>query len=245
MENLFISDLHLCNERPDKIVLFKKLLEGPARNADALYILGDLFEAWAGDDDDTTPHAEIISILREYTGSGKRIYLMRGNRDYLLGKDFADKTGVIIIQDPFVIDLDGRRTLLMHGDTLCTRDVKYQIYRQIVNNTVSIYLFMLVPFFLRKKIWHGVRNITRKTTARKSPYIVDVHQPAVEKIMEEKRVNLLIHGHTHHEGIHNFNLNGEKATRYVLGDWYDKDSVLIADNNNLRFMRIEEYLKNN
>lgn len=245
MHTLFISDLHLCNERPDKIALFKKLLEGPACNADALYILGDLFEAWAGDDDDTPPHPEVISILEKFTRSGNNVYLMRGNRDYLLGKNFACKTGVKIIRDPIVIELYGKNTLLMHGDTLCTQDVKYQIYRQVVNNPISIKLFMLVPFLLRQKIWHGIRSITRKTTARKSPYIVDVYQPMVEKIMLRSKVNTLIHGHTHHEGIHQFELNEKKATRYVLGDWYNKDSVLVADQNGMRLMRVEEYLINN
>ena len=244
MHTLFISDLHLCNERPEKLVLFKRLLEGPARQADALYILGDLFEAWAGDDDDTSPHPEIISILAEYTRSGGLLYLMRGNRDYLLGNRFARETGANSLPDAIVIDLYGNKTLLMHGDTLCTRDVKYQIYRRIVNNPVSIKLFMLVPFPLRQKIWHGIRNITRNTTTRKSPYIVDVHQPEVEKVMLDNKILMLIHGHTHHEGIHEFNLGGEKATRYVLGDWYDKDSVLVADKKGLLLMRVEDYLKN-
>ena len=245
MPTLFISDLHLCNERPDKVVLFKRLLEHAAKNADAVYILGDLFEAWAGDDDTTPPHKEIISALTEFTRSGKPLYLMRGNRDFLLGKTFNKNTGVFPIEDPTVIDLYGNKILLMHGDTLCTKDVKYQIYRHVVNNPASINIFLLIPFSFRQKIWHGIRNITRKTTARKSPYIVDVYQPTVEKVMLENNVQILIHGHTHHEGIHEFEMHGKKAMRYVLGDWYNKDSVLIADKNNLQLMRVEEYLKNN
>lgn len=242
MHTLFISDLHLSHERPDKLILFKKLLEGPARCADALYILGDLFEAWAGDDDTTPPHPEIIAMLAAYTGNGGQLYVMRGNRDYLLGNTFAGVTGIKIIQDPAVIDLYGNKTLLMHGDTLCTRDIKYQIYRRIVNNPVAIKLFLRVPYPLRHRIWHGIRNLTRKTSARKSHAIIDVHQPAVEKIMIRHQVYNLIHGHTHREGIHTFDLRGQKATRHVLDDWYDRDSVLVADANGLRLMRVEKYL---
>lgn len=242
MHTLFISDLHLSNERPDKLNLFKNLLNGRAREADAIYILGDLFEAWAGDDDDTPPHPEIISTLANFTGQGKTVYLMRGNRDYLLGNTFARKTGVTTILDPTEITLYGTRILLMHGDTLCTRDVKYQIFRRIINNSLSIKIFMLLPFLLRKRIWHGIRSVTRNTTTRKSPYLIDVHQPAVEKIMCETGIAVLIHGHTHKEGIHEFTLNGEKATRYVLGDWYENDSVLVADKNGLHLMDVKSYL---
>lgn len=243
MHTLFISDLHLSSERPDKIVLFKKLLDGPARKADALYILGDLFESWAGDDDDTPPHPEIISTLANYTGAGNKLYVMRGNRDYLLGDEFAHKTGAETLPDSIVTNLYGTETLLMHGDTLCTRDVKYQVFRRLFNNRISIKFFMRFPFGIRQKIWHGVRNITRKTTARKSPYIVDVYQPEVDKVMQANKVSVMIHGHTHHEAIHEFELQGSLARRYVLGDWYDKDSVLVADKNRLQLMRVEEYLK--
>ena len=242
MHTLFISDLHLSNERPDKIGLFKKLLEGPARKADALYILGDLFETWAGDDDDTPPHPDIISTLAGYTGSGHKLFVMRGNRDYLMGKDFVHKTGATSLPDQIVIDLYGSKTLLMHGDTLCTKDVKYQVFRRLFNNPFAIKLFLLVPFSIRQKIWHGVRNLTRKTTARKSPYIIDVFPPEVEKVMLASKVNILIHGHTHHEAIHEFELRGTRSRRYVLGDWYDKDSVLVANKNRLQLMRVEQYL---
>jgi len=245
MQTLFISDLHLSDERPDKINLFKKLLRGPALKAEALYILGDLFEAWAGDDDITPPHPEIISELSEFTLAGGRLNLMRGNRDYLLGKQFAHKTGGQLIEDPALIDLYGTKTLIMHGDTLCTSDFKYQLFRQIVNNRFSIGLFLLLPYSLRHKIWHGIRNITRKTTARKSHYLIDVSQSAVEKIMLEFNVFTLIHGHTHHEAVHEFDLNGYTAQRYVLSDWYKKDGVLVADYSGLRMMRVEDYLNTN
>lgn len=242
MKTLFISDLHLSSERPEKLALFKALLQSPARKARALYILGDLFEGWAGDDDDTPPHSEIISELASYTQSGAKLYIMRGNRDHLLGKRFAHETGVEFIQDPTLIELNGKKTLLMHGDTLCTKDVMYQIFRRFFNNPVSIKLSMAVPYRMRKKIWHGVHNLSHKTKQEKAPYIVDVHQPAVEKIMLQYNVFDLIHGHTHKQAIHKFNLNDQPAKRLVLGDWYENDCVLVADSDGMHMMRIQNYL---
>jgi len=244
MQTLFISDLHLTAERPDKLELFKNLLRGPALNADALYILGDLFEAWAGDDDRTPPHPEVIAELSEFTLAGGCLYLMRGNRDYLTGQLFAKETGGQLIEDPSLIHLYGTKTLLMHGDTLCSTDIKYQIFRRIVNNRFSIKMFLFLPYSLRQKIWHGIRNVTRKTTARKLPCIIDVHQPTVEKIMLKFGVFNLIHGHTHQEGKHEFELNDRTAVRYVLSDWYRKDGVLVADKSGLQMMRVEEYIRN-
>ena len=242
MSTLFISDLHLCDERPDKLDLFTRLLRGPARNSDALYMLGDLFEAWAGDDDRTSPHPEIIAELSAYTRAGGKLFIIRGNRDFLIGRLFAENTGATILADPSIIDLYGTRTLIMHGDTLCTRDVKYQVYRRLVNNRFSIRLFLMVPYTLREKIWHGIRNVTRATTARKSPEIVDVHQPAVENVLRNYAVRNLIHGHTHKQGVHEFSLDGITAKRLVLGDWYVDDSVLVVDESSIRMMRVEEYL---
>ena len=245
MSVLFISDLHLGDERPDKLELFQALLRGPARTAEALYILGDLFEAWAGDDDRTPPHPEITSELAGFTRAGGRLFLMRGNRDYLLGRDFALATGGQLIDDETAIILHDRKTLLMHGDTLCTRDVKYQLYRRLVNNRLAIKLFLCVPFSIRHRIWHGIRDLTRRTTARKTPYIIDAQQTAVEKVMRRHDVLDLIHGHTHRQGVHEFMLDGRPARRYVLGDWYESDCVLVADANGLQMWRIADYLRNN
>ncbi|MGH8119294.1 MAG: UDP-2,3-diacylglucosamine diphosphatase [Gammaproteobacteria bacterium] len=244
MPVLFISDLHLCAVRPGKLDLFTSLLRGPARKAEALYILGDLFEAWAGDDDRTPPHPEVTAELAGFTRAGGRLYLLRGNRDYLLGGEFARATGGQLLADETTILLQGRKVLLMHGDTLCTRDVKYQLYRRLVNNRYAIRLFLRVPFSIRKNIWHGVRNFTRRTTARKPPYLIDVHQAAVEKTMRRHEVQDLIHGHTHRQGVHEFSLDGLPARRYVLGDWYESDCVLVADENGLRMWRVQDYLNN-
>jgi UDP-2,3-diacylglucosamine hydrolase len=245
MFTLFISDLHLCDERPDKFQLFKNLLHGPAHKAEALYILGDLFEAWAGDDDRTPLHIEVISELFDYTNTGGKLFLMRGNRDFLIGDEFARNTGATIITDPTIIYLYGNKILLMHGDTLCTRDVKYQIYRRIVNNNFAIYLFLLVPYALRKRIWHRLRTVASNTTTRRSPCIVDVHQPAVEDTMRHYTVKILIHGHTHLQGVHEFSLDEKIVQRFVLGDWYMNDSVLVANEESMRLMRVKECINGN
>lgn len=242
MTILFISDLHLCAERPQKLELFKQLLRGSARKAESLYILGDLFEAWAGDDDRTPPHDEIIRELTDYTQSGHKLFLMRGNRDYLMGRQFAQITGGQLLDDEFEIALNGEKVLLMHGDTLCTEDVKYQIFRRIINNVFSRNVFMYFPYALRTKIWHKIRHATKKSSQKKPETLVDVYQPTVEKKMKQHGVLSLIHGHTHRQGIHQFKINGQDAKRIVLGDWYQDDSILVSNEAGLRLLGVEEYL---
>ena len=245
MTTLFISDLHLCAERPEKLALFKKLLRGPARDAESLYILGDLFEAWAGDDDSTPPHGEIITELAAYTESGARLFIMRGNRDYLMSQKFAEETGGQLLDDEVIIELDGQKVLLMHGDTLCTDDVKYQIFRQIINNVVSRNIFMQFPYALRTKIWHKIRGAAKKSVEKKSEYVIDVHQATVETKMKNHDVLCLIHGHTHRQAIHEFKLNGKDAKRIVLGDWYQGDSILVSNEVGLGLFGVDEYINQN
>ena len=242
MTTLFISDLHLCAERPEKLALFKRLLQGPARDAESLYILGDLFEAWAGDDDSTHPHGEIIAELTAYTQSGARLFVMRGNRDYLMSKRFAEKMSGQLLDDETLITLNGEKILLMHGDTLCTEDVKYQIFRRIVNNVFSRNVFMLFPYTLRSEIWHKIRGAAKRSAEKKSEYLSDVHQATVETKMNKHDVLCLIHGHTHRQAIHEFKLNGQDAKRIVLGDWYLNDSILVSNADGLRLLGVEEYL---
>lgn len=243
MPTLFISDLHLSQSRPDKLDLLQEFLAGPARTADGLYILGDLFEAWAGDDDRTPLHENIIQMLAEYTIQGNKLYFMRGNRDFLVGNRFIRETGAKLIPDPTVIRLYGTPTLLMHGDSLCSKDIAYQLYKKCVNNPPAIALFRSLPYPIRKRIWHGVRQLTVSSSQRKSPEIVDVHQPTVEKTMKQYGVHDLIHGHTHKQAVHQFSLDGKTARRYVLGDWYDKDSVLVTDEGPWQMLSIEDYIR--
>jgi len=242
MTTLFISDLHLCSERPQKLELFKALLRGPARKAESLYILGDLFEAWAGDDDITPPHTEIISELADYSRSGHKLFIIRGNRDYLMSRQFTEKTGGQLLNDETRITLNGENTLLMHGDTLCTEDIKYQVFRSLVNNVLSRTLFMCFPYHLRTKIWHKIRSATKKSAQNTSGYLTDVYQPTVEKMMKKHGTLCLIHGHTHRQAVHEFKLDGQDATRIVLGDWIQGDSVLVADDKGLRLVGVDEYL---
>ena len=245
MTTLFISDLHLCAERPEKLALFKRLLQGPARDAESLYILGDLFEAWAGDDDSTPPHGEIIAELMAYTQSGARLYIMRGNRDYLMSKQFAEKTGGQLLDDETLITLNGEKILLMHGDTLCTEDVKYQIFRRIVNNVFSRNFFMCFPYNLRTKIWHKIRGAAKRSAEKKSEYLSDVHQATVETKMKKYDVLCLIHGHTHRQAIHEFKLEGQDAKRIVMGDWYLDDSILVSNEKGFNLFAVDDYINQN
>jgi len=245
MTTLFISDLHLCAERPEKLALFKRLLQGPAKDAESLYILGDLFEAWAGDDDSTPPHGEIIAELTDYTQSGGKLFVMRGNRDYLMSKRFAEKTGGQLLDDETLITLNGEKILLMHGDTLCTEDVNYQIFRRIVNNVFSRHFFMCFPYNLRMKVWHKIRGAAKRSAERKSEYLSDVHQATVETKMKNHDVLCLIHGHTHRQAIHEFKLEGQDVKRIVLGDWYLDDSVLVSNDTGLRLFDVDDYINQN
>lgn len=242
MTTLFISDLHLGSERPDKLDLFRQFMAGPARQAGALYILGDLIEAWAGDDDPTPPHPWLIEKLRDYSDAGGRLYVMRGNRDFLMGERFCAETGAVLLADPSTIDLHGRRVLIMHGDLLCTHDRNYQRYRRLVQSDAFQKGFLLIPTGLRIAIAHGFRRLARRLGRSKSAMITDADQATVESYMMNHGVRLLIHGHTHRPAIHDFELQGQPARRIVLGDWYEQDSVLVSDDQGERLVRVGELL---
>lgn len=241
MHTLFISDLHLSDVRPGQLVAFRNLLGGPARYASHIYILGDLFEAWAGDDDDSPGHEEIQTIIRDCVNSGTKISVMRGNRDYLLGKRFAEKTGVELLPDIVTVNLYGKDVLLMHGDLLCTRDWQYQWMRRIINNRPAICLFLCLPLSIRKRIWHGVRNLTQQSVADKLPEIMDVDEESIRKLIQKYPVDWLIHGHTHRPNDHEINFANRTVHRYVLGDWYQQDSVLVVDDKSCQRMTVANY----
>jgi UDP-2,3-diacylglucosamine hydrolase len=226
MSTLFISDLHLDESRPEIVDLFERFLAGEARGADALYILGDLFESWIGDDDDSPLAQRVAHALHALNDSGVPIYFMRGNRDFVLGKDFARKAGMIILDDPTIIELHGEPVLLMHGDTLCTDDVDYQRFRRIMHNRWFQRLALALPLSIRRRIAGRLRGQSQKHVARKAESIMDVNQSAVEAAMREHGVRLLIHGHTHRPATHRFDVDGQTAERIVLGDWYDQSSIL-------------------
>ena len=229
MATLFISDLHLDEARPQIVELFEHFLANEARYADALYILGDLFEAWIGDDDDAPLPARVASALSAVKDSDVPIHFIAGNRDFLLGQDYARRAGMTILEDGTVIDLYGTKTLLMHGDTLCTDDAAYLAFRKQVRDPAWQRQFLSQPLAARRAFAQQARNASREHTAQTSMAIMDVNQNAVEAALRGARVARMIHGHTHRPAIHDFVLGAAPAQRIVLGDWYEQGSVLRVD----------------
>ena len=224
-QTLFVSDLHLDNKRPHIIAAFCRFLD-ECSSADALYILGDLFEYWIGDDDPAIGLESAIDAIRKLSDSGVPVYFIHGNRDFLIGKRFAKQTQCEILKEETVIDLYGTPTLIMHGDTLCTDDIAYQKYRAKARNPFIQKTLLMLSIKRRLKIAEGLRNKSKSATQEKSEDIMDVNQHTVEQVMQKHNVKHLIHGHTHRPAEHEFNLNGENHQRIVLGDWYDQGSVL-------------------
>lgn len=230
MQALFISDLHLDECRPEVTDCFLHFLAGKAREVRSLYILGDLFEAWVGDDAVDEHQRQIIDGLRAYTDAGHDCSLIHGNRDMLIGQRFVTETGIRLLNEPAIISLGDTRAILLHGDRLCTADAGYQRFRQIVRNPVVQKLFLSLPVSIRRRLARWLRTRSGQHTVRKSPEITDVTQTAVEALMRQHQVRLIIHGHTHRPAIHDFTLDGAPARRIVLGDWYTQGSVLQWNN---------------
>jgi UDP-2,3-diacylglucosamine hydrolase len=226
MATLFISDLHLDSSRPLITELFLDFLRHEPRAAEALYILGDFFEVWLGDDDPDPHHALVMGAVRELADSGVPVYFMHGNRDFLIGAEFAERTGVQILSDPTLVELSSVPTLLMHGDTLCTDDVEYQAFRKLVRDPARQNAFLATSLAERREFVAHARAASGLSTAQKSESIMDVNQQAVETMMRKYGVNRLIHGHTHRPAIHKFQSDGRQKTRIVLGDWYQQGSIL-------------------
>lgn len=229
MSILFISDLHLSGERENITELFIDFLDQRASKADALYILGDLFEVWPGDDMIQPDYKDSIIAMKQLADSGIPLFIMQGNRDFLMAEQFADVSGATLIEDPTVIDLYGTPTLLMHGDTLCTDDVEYQKFRAMVRDPRWKADFISKPNEERLAMTTKYRKISKKETAKKTMNIMDVNQQAVEAEMLDKNIHQLIHGHTHRPAIHKFSINNQEMKRIVLGDWFEQGSVLICD----------------
>lgn len=228
MTTLFISDLHLDAVRPQITQLFLEFLKTGARGAQAVYILGDFFEAWVGDDDPDPHHAEVMRGLRTFTDSGVPVYLMHGNRDFLIGNQFAHQTGCRLLAEPSIVNLYGVPTLLLHGDTLCTDDLDYQKFRCQVRDPAWQKAFLAKPLAERRAFARQARAASQTQTAGKPDYLMDVNQLEVERMMASHGVTRLIHGHTHRPAVHRFAANGRELTRIVLGDWYEQSSVLLV-----------------
>ena len=213
----FISDLHLSADRPALTALFERYLAGPARAASRLYILGDLFEYWAGDDDLDDPlGAGVASQLAALADAGTQVFFMPGNRDFLIGADFASRARLTLLPDPTPISLDGQPALLCHGDSLCTDDLAYQAFRQQVRNPAWQAQFLTQPLAVRKQIIAGVRMKSEEAKSEKAAAIMDVNADAVAALLREHGFPRLIHGHTHRPAVHDL---GNGRRRIVLGDW--------------------------
>jgi len=222
----FIADLHLAQNRPDITACFLSFLKNKAPQAQQLYILGDLFEAWIGDDDDSSFLTTIAAALTALSASGTTIYYIHGNRDFLLGKRFAKKSSMVLLPEVDVIDLYGQNVVIMHGDTLCTRDVAYQKFRKKSRSWWWQTLIKSLPLFVRKKIAADYRKKSAAATAVKAQDIMDVTPDEVVRCLENYHSQLLIHGHTHRPAVHELNANNKEAKRIVLGDWYEQGAWL-------------------
>ncbi len=229
--SLFISDLHLCQSRPAITSQFLEFLDNSARHADALYILGDFFEYWAGDDDLEDPaHQAVLNGLSRLHQHGISIYLMHGNRDFLLGSLFSEKTGVQLLADPTVISLYSQQILLTHGDALCTDDIAYQDFRAQVRQPAWQQQFLQLPLQARKAQIEALRQRSELEKSHKSESIMDVNADAVAQLLKEYDYPpILIHGHTHRPAKHMIHIDDHITERWVLGDWYEQGSCLKVD----------------
>jgi len=227
---LFISDLHLCSWRPEINRIFFEFLRGPAREAQALYILGDLFEYWAGDDDRDDPfNASVLKALDGFSLSGPALYFMHGNRDFLIGTHSAGACDAGLIADPHALDLYGTPTLLMHGDTLCTDDKDYQRFRAEVRTPEWQKRFLAQPLPQRTEQIKSARHASESEKQLKAPEIMDVNNEAVETVFRKHGYPRLIHGHTHRPARHEHRVDGKVCERWVLAAWYQAGSYLRCD----------------
>jgi UDP-2,3-diacylglucosamine hydrolase len=227
---LFISDLHLAPDTPAANDSLLNFLERTAPAAEALYVLGDLFEYWIGDDGLEHPFARrIADAFRKLSDSGVRVYFMHGNRDFLIGGRFAGESGISILQDPTVVNLYGRPTLLMHGDTLCSDDVEYQKFRAMVRNPAWQRTFLSKPLSERTRMAQDVRGQSEQAKQLKDMAIMDVAPATVEEVLRRHTYPRMIHGHTHRPARHEHVVDGRLCERWVLADWYEQGSYLICD----------------
>lgn len=223
----FIADLHLSEDRPDITDCLKQFLANDAKKADALYVLGDLFEVWLGDDD-VTPFNEDIAAAFNAQSKHCPVYFMHGNRDFAIRQTWLDKAGMTLLPEQTVVDLYGTPTLLTHGDELCTRDVAYQKFRKKSRSWWWPRLMLALPLWYRRRVARNGRAESKENQRHLRPEIMDVTPQEVVKVMQHYQVNQLIHGHTHRPAIHELTVNDAPAKRIVLGDWYDQGSVLLV-----------------
>ena len=230
MHSTFVSDLHLSPERPRINQVFFDFADRTAARAGAVYILGDLFEYWIGDDDLADAfNASVADALLRLSGKGVALHFMHGNRDVLVGQAFAARCGAKLMPDPTLLDLHGTRTLVMHGDTLCTDDIEYQKFRAYAHDPGNQRRFLSQPLAERRQQMLGMRAESEKSKQGKSAEIMDVTQSAVERVLREHGYPRLIHGHTHRPARHVHTVDGRSCERWVLNDWYQRGGYLRCD----------------
>ena len=230
MTRLFVSDVHLDGGTPAAIEQFLGFLQTHAARAEALYILGDLFETWIGDDDPDPAKEGVRAGLRTLTQGGVACFIVHGNRDFLIGREFCRSTGTRLLADPIVAEFDGERVLLTHGDALCTDDHPYQELRSIVRTPQWQRKFLALPVDDRERLANQARSGSRQHTSNTAYHIMDVNQDAVTAAFRVAGVRRIIHGHTHRPGMHELAIEGEPAQRIVLGAWYEEGSYLSYEN---------------
>lgn len=228
--SLFISDLHLCENRPDTTRLFQHFVKHSAPHAEALYILGDLFEYWAGDDDLSTAfHLEVTRALQMLSNQGTRVHIMHGNRDFLMNDELAKACNATLLADPTLLDLYGTPTLLTHGDVLCTDDTDYQNFRRLVRDTTWQQQFLALPLAQRKAQIEQLREKSTREKQQKSMSIMDVNLQSVHELLRAHHYPRIIHGHTHRPAHHLHHIDDHTCDRWVLGDWDKHANALRCD----------------
>ena len=238
--SLIISDLHLSAQRPDLCQAFVQFCQQQAREVDSLYILGDLCDAWVGDDDDS----EVANLVREtlsaLSAAGTRVFLMTGNRDFLMGQQLANECGINLLEDPSVATLGGQKVLLMHGDSMCTQDSEYMAFRAKIRNPATQQMLLSKSLEERRGIAQMLRSQSKSANASKAEDIMDVTSSEVIDVLESHQTHILIHGHTHRPAIHELTLsNDQAAKRYVLGDWDKQGWMIKASDNTLELINFD------
>ena len=236
-QTIFLSDIHLCESRPRIIDAFVSFLSKLTNEVDALYILGDLFEYWIGDD--SRQHENVIKALKKLTNQHIQVFLMHGNRDFLIGSAFEKKTGAVLLNDPILVEIYGKKVLLCHGDTLCTDDIEYQSFRDKIRSESWKNEFLKKSLAERVSIANEFRKESELNKKKKSVKIMDVNLDEVNRtLIQFNYPDFLIHGHTHRPNQHSINLDGHQIQRIVLGDWYEQGSYLILSAHGIETCRV-------
>lgn len=236
-QTIFLSDIHLCESRPSITDAFVSFLNKVTNEVDALYILGDLFEYWIGDD--SRQHENVIEALKKVTNQHIQVFLMHGNRDFLIGSAFEKKTGAVLLNDPILVEIYGKKILLCHGDTLCTDDIEYQSFRDKIRSESWKNEFLKKSLAERVSIANEFRKESELNKKKKSEEIMDVNLDEVNRtLIQFNYPNFLIHGHTHRPNQHSINLDGHQIQRIVLGDWYEQGSYLILSAQGIETHRV-------